>query len=265
MGLEGIPRNQSLARAMRLLRALASRPRGASATELASETAIPVATVTRTLATLSDEGVVVRAADKRRWVIGPELVNLVRAGDRFGYLRELAEPILGELAAAANETAYLGIERDSSAVEVIAQSSAPRLMRAASFVGRSDPLHATAFGKLLLAGLGDAEILRLLPARLPACTPNTITDRDVLVNEVRQVRRDGYATVRDELEIGLAGVAISHRMPGGELTFLGLAMPTGRDGPGLPAAQLEMLHSAASRLSAVIAAWSPIPTVSNKA
>lgn len=250
---------------MRLLRALAARPSGASSSELASETAIPVATVTRALATLADEGVVVRGAERRRWVIGPELVNLVRAGDRFGYLRELAEPILGELAAAAGETAYFGIERDSTAVEVIAQASAPRLMRAASFVGRSDPLHATAFGKLHLAELDDGEILRLLPAPLPACTPHTITDRDVLLNEVRLVRRDGYATVRDELEIGLAGVAISHRMSDGELLFLGLAMPTGRDGPGVPAAQLVALRSAATRLAAAVAARSPAGDVDGAA
>ena len=249
VGLEGIPRNQSLARAMKLLRALGSRPAGASVTELASDTAIPAATVTRTLATLADEGVVARAADRRSWVIGPDLVNLARAGDRFRQLREMAEPLLAELAAAANETAYLGAGRGRTELEVIAQANAPRLMTASSFVGRTDPLHATAFGKLLLAELPDDEIRRLLPERLTACTPHTITDRATLLKQVRQARRDGYARVRDELEIGLAGFAISRRLPTGDLIFLGLAVPTGRDG-GVPAAQLAAVRSTAARLEA---------------
>lgn len=237
---------------MKLLRAVGSRPAGASASELASDTAIPVATVTRTLATLADEGVVARAADTRRWVIGPDLVNLARAGDRFRHLREVAEPILTELAAATSETAYLGAGRGTAEVEVIAQANAPRLMTASSFVGRSDPLHTTAFGKLLLAELPDDEIRRLLPERLPACTPHTITDRALLLRQVRQARRDGYARVRDELEIGLAGFAISHRLADGDLILLGLAVPTGRDA-GVPAAQLVTLRSTAARLEAAMA------------
>lgn len=236
---------------MKLLRALGSRPAGASASELASDTAIPVATVTRTLATLADERVVARAAD-RRWMIGPDLVNLARAGDRFRHLREVAEPVLTDLATATNETAYCGVRRGTAEVEVIAQSNATRLMTASSFVGRSDPLHATAFGKLLLAELSDDEIGRLLPERLPACTPHTITDRAALLKQVRQARRDGYAKVRDELEIGLAGFAVSHHLPNGDLILLGLAVPTGRDG-GVPPAQLATLRSTAARIEAELA------------
>ena len=50
----GTPRTQSLARAIRLLHAIAERPAGSSASELARATALPRSTAARTLRTLAD-------------------------------------------------------------------------------------------------------------------------------------------------------------------------------------------------------------------
>ena len=67
------------------------------------------------------------------------------------------------------------------------------------YVGGTFPLHASATGKLILAELDDARIEELLPAELPRYTPRTVTSRTALLDEVHQVREQGYAVSREGL------------------------------------------------------------------
>jgi len=61
---------------------------------------------------------------------------------------------------------------------------------------------------VLLAGLPDYELHALLAARpLPALTARTVTDRVELFGVVRQVRRQGWSLVNQELEEGLVSLA----------------------------------------------------------
>jgi DNA-binding IclR family transcriptional regulator len=70
------------------------------------------------------------------------------------------------------------------------------------WTGRGAPLHATANGKALLA-FGDGG----LPEALEPLTPRTIADPALLEQELDEVRRRGYATAVEELELGLHAVA----------------------------------------------------------
>ncbi|HSL01050.1 MAG TPA: IclR family transcriptional regulator C-terminal domain-containing protein [Rubrobacteraceae bacterium] len=64
--------------------------------------------------------------------------------------------------------------------------------------------HCAAIGKALLAGLTDEQIERLLPERLPAETPNTITGRTDLLADFERVRTRGVAYDREEFTIGIS-------------------------------------------------------------
>src|SRR2546423_5849130 len=90
----GTPRTQSLGRAIRLLHAVAGKPAGSSASELARVTGLPRSTVARTLRTLADFGLVEEAAGAGGWVLGYELVRLARAADPYQRLVEVAQPAL---------------------------------------------------------------------------------------------------------------------------------------------------------------------------
>lgn len=69
-------------------------------------------------------------------------------------------------------------------------------------------LHATAAGKLLLAGLGRAERERLLGQEpYQSLTPRTCATRAALERDLTQVLERGYAVAIDEMLEGLAGVA----------------------------------------------------------
>ena len=117
-----------------------------------------------------------------------------------GQLVELAQPHLDALAAASGETINLAVPGPLG-VEHLAQVESRHFLGTGQWVGRRVPYHCTAVGKVLVA-FGGVE-----PGPLDPLTPATIVDPDRLAAEVARVRRDGYATAVDELEVGLTGLA----------------------------------------------------------
>jgi IclR family pca regulon transcriptional regulator len=76
-------------------------------------------------------------------------------------------------------------------------------------IGTRLPAFATSMGRVLLAGLPNDDVERLLAqvAPLPHHTSKTITDPKELLREIEQVRRQGWALVDQELEQGLRSIA----------------------------------------------------------
>jgi IclR family transcriptional regulator, pca regulon regulatory protein len=71
------------------------------------------------------------------------------------------------------------------------------------------PVHCTAMGKVLLAGLPDAELRELLAAlRLPRRGPNRITGKRALRAELERVRERGFAIDDEELIEGMRSIAV---------------------------------------------------------
>lgn len=246
------PRTQSLERAVGLLQAVGARPRGASAAELARTTGLPRSTVTRTLHTLADAGLVERAGE---WVLGYELVRLARAADPHRGLIEAARPVLAQLRDATDESALLALMRGSPGMEIVLQLDPNRHVGVASWIGVDVPLHASAAGKLALAELERDELERWLAADpLTAFTKSTRTDAEALSAELARVRRNGWAELVDELEDGHVSLAAPVRTPHGELVAaVGISGPTFRLGRTRRRALLPELRAAAAELEARIA------------
>jgi len=71
-------------------------------------------------------------------------------------------------------------------------------------VGTQLPAFCTAAGKAQIAYLADAELESYLPSKeLKRYTPNTITDRNELKKQLKQVAEQGYAVDDEELDIGV--------------------------------------------------------------
>jgi len=74
--------------------------------------------------------------------------------------------------------------------------------------GRIQPLHAGASSRVLLAGLPEDDWEKYLDFPLQRYTETTITDYEVLCENLYQVRRDGYAISDGEIEVGPKAVAV---------------------------------------------------------
>jgi IclR family acetate operon transcriptional repressor len=75
-------------------------------------------------------------------------------------------------------------------------------------------VHATASGKVWLASLTDAELLRAFShLDLSAYTDRTIRDVDRLLADIREVRARGWAHTDEEFLPGTCGLAVPIRPP----------------------------------------------------
>jgi DNA-binding IclR family transcriptional regulator len=85
-------------------------------------------------------------------------------------------------------------------------------------------------GKALLAGLTTEEVFARYPdPLLPARTPKTITDRNELIRCLMQIRDQGYAVDREELEPHLCCVAAPvHGRDGAVIASVSVSGPASR-------------------------------------
>jgi IclR family transcriptional regulator, pca regulon regulatory protein len=131
----------------------------------------------------------------------------------------LIQPRLSALSEALNESCALSILDGTDAV-CIARATARRLARDYMSVGARWPAHATSAGKVLLGAFSKDDIHALYEghSRLPVVTPFTITDLQVLLQQIDKARRDGWCYINQETALGIASLSVPIRV-GGEIRY----------------------------------------------
>jgi DNA-binding IclR family transcriptional regulator len=112
------------------------------------------------------------------------------------------------------------------------------------------PAHATSTGKAILAYLTQPEREELLPAKLQAFTPRTITSRDKLEKELSRVRARGYSLAVEELELGFTAVGAPIRSAAGTVVAaISVGGPKSRLSPERVIAVARYVSEGAERIS----------------
>jgi len=168
--------------------------------ELAREVELPKATVYRILTTLEGRGYLDRAGDGS-YRMAKKMFDLQRTEPIEQVLHRAAQPVMERLVASCKETVNLGI-LDAGEVVVINTVESPQAVRMSSKIGNRRHLHATALGKILLAGMHDKEVHRLIKLKgLPKVTAETLTTKTALAAELHKVRQQGWALDNQENEL----------------------------------------------------------------
>jgi IclR family pca regulon transcriptional regulator len=196
---------QSLARGLQVITAFDARNPRMTLSDVARRTGLTRATARRFLLTLDGLGYV--RTDGRLFELTPKVLQLGYSYLSALTLPQLAAPHLEALSVRLEESTSASV-LDGTDIVYVARVSTHRIMTVAIAVGTRFPAHATSMGRVLLAGLGPAELEEYFRvARLEPRTPHTITDRSRLEAELRRVRDQGWAVVDQELELGLRSAA----------------------------------------------------------
>lgn len=178
-------RAETTVTSFRIIEALKSREY-AGVTELAEELDLAKGTVHKHLNTLRELDYVIKEDHEYRLSLSfLGLGTAVRS--RLPVYQEAQRP-LENLTAATDEVASLMIPEHGYGIYVqrIHEGDHPNVH---VNEGERLPLHATAGGKAILSYTPADERERILDVRgLPQHTENTITDRDVLIDELRMIR-----------------------------------------------------------------------------
>lgn len=253
---------QSVDRAIGLLELLAQSGGGTSLTDLSARAGLNISTCHHLLATLMKAGYVAQVPGRRTYVLGARVLHLGQAFLRQVDLPRRAQPVLDRLNAATGEAVHLAVLQGDQVVTV-AKSEARQAVRVdTGVIGSAEAPHATATGKAMLAWLPDDQVRRILGANgLARFTPNTIVDRDALIEDMRHIRRNGFAMDREEFQVGVICVGAAVRdHSGAVIGSLSASAPAFRADDAHLAQMRAAVIDAARVLSAEFGATSqPVP------
>lgn len=196
---------QSVDRALLLMELLATHGQ-AGVTELAAELGVHKSTVSRLISVLEARGFVEQVSERGKYRLGFAIPRLARSTTAQLDLVKQSQPACDALALESGETTNVAILDGAEIVNVV-EAVGPAGIALRTWIGQRCPAYATSSGKVLLAALDGAELAARLPARLESFTEATVPTRAALEAELRTVRERGWASVREELEVGLNAVA----------------------------------------------------------
>lgn len=196
-------------KAAHLLGAIAEAKGGISLGDLVEQLGTARSTVYRILNSLAAHGLVARVNGGATYELGPRFIELARTisptADR-ATLVEAARPLMQSSADRIRESFKLSAPDGDDMLTILATAS-PAEYAISVRVGSRSPKHVGASGKLALAHASATEIAEYCARGLTARTAHTITDPEVLADELRRVRDDGYAEDNMESSQGLRALA----------------------------------------------------------
>jgi len=197
---------ESLDRGLRLLQAFGESTAPMTLSEIARVADLPRATARRILFTLQHGGYV--ASDGKLFALTPQVLTLAGSYLRSNPIVSVLQPVLDEIAIAAQEISSLAV-LDAHDVVFVARGSPTRMFSGGVDIGYRLPCFCTAVGRALLGRFGDAELkARLASMKREALTRETVTDPKRLLAAIVADRERGYSVVDREAEPHFRSIAV---------------------------------------------------------
>ncbi len=243
----------SLARGLVVIQAFSQASPQMTISQLSVKTGLSRAAVRRCLYTLTKLGFA-GAEDGSRYSLRPRLLTLSQTYIASSSLSTAAQPILERMSATFRES-FSVATLDGDDIVYVARTVGSRVLAVDLHIGSRLPAYCTSMGRVLLAYLPPEELEAYLArAVLTPHTTRTITTVEKLQLALRNVRRNGYAVVDQELEVGLRSLAVPVFAPSGRVVA---TVNLSGNAPRMPVYDMQTrflpyLRNAATELSAFL-------------
>ncbi|MFD3191304.1 IclR family transcriptional regulator [Sedimentitalea sp. HM32M-2] len=240
-------------RLIQLLEAIAGAPAPVSVRDLTGITGLPKATIYRNVASLVECGFLDEVDGGSRYMLGIRFVRIALTGKSDSHVIRAVSALMQRTVEDLGETAFFARYR-AGRVDIVAVEtpSDPAISYIHPGLGPR-PVHACSSAKAIAAYISDDMRAEMLDARPIRFNPETITDPNLLERELNQVRRDGYAMCRGEIDEGVTSVAVPvHVERLGAVFSIGVVGPSARVTQSISNPILPVLTAQALRASAAL-------------
>lgn len=251
---------------------------GLSVTRLAQLTQRDKSVVSRALATLAAAGFVTRDPVSANYTIGSRLFALA-ARSTESMIAQAARPLLRKLTRQTRETSHLCVLRGGNVLTTASELS-PHEFRTTGWEGVTTAAWRTPSGRVLISDWdrdslaawyeehGHDEPLVSPPTaamlgsnftvlETPPESKMIVHDFDSLLRELARIRARGFATLDEELELGVVGASAPvYDLTGRIIAAINVSAPKSRLGSSLDALG-EFVRRSADELSLVLGHSSP--------
>lgn len=217
-------------RVLDILILLSNCAEGLTLTEIANSIGVPKSSISPYIHTLHERKFIAINRQNSKYVIG---INSFLVGS--AYLKNLnVLPVIKEemqyIVNKCYETCNLGII-DQENVLYIEKVDSPESIRLISYVGKCLPAYCTALGKALMCDYSEDKLRNLYNNELKAYTKNTITNFNVLSEQLRNVQKANFAYENEEVMDQLICIAVPIRKNGQVAMAISVSIPIFRRTP----------------------------------
>lgn len=199
--------NSTADRALMILTLFSDTKSAVAATEVAEHLGVTRSTAYRYLQTLVGSGFL-QEHPGSGFRLGVRVLELARIARRGQGLSDLALPVMRALAGDFQQTVLLTRHIGSAAVCLEREESPGQYVRLSYERGSQFSMNAGASALTLLAWLPEDEARSLLTREhLVQYSPMTLTDVEAIVSRLSNIRRDGHAVTRGEVDVDAMGIA----------------------------------------------------------
>lgn len=206
----------SLARGLAVIQAFSQQRHHLTISQVSTTTGLSRAAVRRCLYTLAKLGFA-GSDDNRHFFLRPRILALGHSYISSMPLATAAQPVLEHISHLLHESCSIAT-LDGVEIVYIARANVTRIMSIDLGVGSRLPAFCTSMGRAILANLPPEELESVLArVEFKRYTERTITNAAKLTQALRQIRRDGYSIIDQELEHGLRSMAVPIQNPSGKV------------------------------------------------
>jgi len=197
----------SLERGLKILQVFGESSHPLTLTEVANACKLNKTATQRFLYTLCSLEYIHRDPNKS-YVLGTKVLSLGFNYFNASTLVKLVKPYLDELSSRFNKTVNLAILDDVETL-ILYRKEVVKFFKYDIGPGAKFPAHAGCLGKVLLAGLPLKELKkRINKMKLHPVTQKTITSKEMLLEEINGIKKQGYGVSKQELSMDLDSFAV---------------------------------------------------------
>ncbi len=173
---------------------------------------LSISTIHRLLKTLENMGFAIQDSGSNSYYLGPAIFGLSKnLTESHQILISLALKHMEHLRDLSGETVSLSIRHGLQRIQ-LKELPSKKELKVAVGDNFAVPIYAGSAGKVLLSEQDEEELKPILERiELIGIGPNTITDKDTLLQELKKARRQGYATGHGEVINGAAAISVPVR------------------------------------------------------
>lgn len=199
---------QSVARAAKIMDILATANREMALVEVANQLESPKSTVHGLLSTLRDFNLIEQSPFNGKYRLGIRLFELGTIVSNNWDMRSVAAPHIQKLLELLGETVHLVVLDNDEVLYIDKREWHHISLRVVTQVGMRLPAHCSGVGKVLLAYMPATEVRSIVEKRgMPHFTKNTITNLDRLMEDLEEIKAQGFAIDNEELISGVSCIA----------------------------------------------------------
>lgn len=182
----------------------------------------------RFLVTLENCGYLTRT-DGTKYRLSAKVATLGQLAQSRQELIALIHPHIANITEVTGESTHVSQMKDSIHSVFIDKCVGPRWLTMDITIGHTNFAHASAGGKAILANESEQFINQYIKAvTFQEYTEHSIKSAQELLRELDDVRRDGYASDREQIDIGLTCYAVPIIVSGRPIAAISISGPTTR-------------------------------------